>query len=239
MSQPKIAVTLSPAEQLESDCIELLEKYNNAYDIIELRIDQLLDVEIAEVLKIVKVIKQVCVNKEILVTYRTKGQGGKGAEEGKRYFHYIKNLIAQVDIDLIDIEFDEREFSREIQNCISEAQQRRIQVVLSHHNFKETPDIETLKFLYYKMNRYSPDYLKVAVMPQSSKDVLTLLGALQATSQSVAASVIGIAMGEVGKVSRVATGVFGGSVTYGCLTEPQAPGQLQVADLKSHLSLYD
>ncbi|PTK52891.1 3-dehydroquinate dehydratase, partial [Staphylococcus nepalensis] len=49
----------------------------------------------------------------------------------------------------------------------------------------------------------------------------------------------GISMSHLGLVSRTAQGVFGGSISYGCLGEPQAPGQIHVTKLKEILTLYE
>ena len=71
------------------------------------------------------------------------------------------------------------------------------------------------------MNQLNPDYVKIAVMPQD-KDVATLLEAVATSADTLDAKVIGISMSKVGLVSRTAQGVFGGTVSYGCLGEPQA-----------------
>jgi len=46
-------------------------------------------------------------------------------------------------------------------------------------------------------------------------------------------------MSSLGKVSRIAQGVFGGTLSYGCIEEPQAPGQIHVSKLKSMVSFYE
>ena len=50
--------------------------------------------------------------------------------------------------------------------------------------------------------------------------------------------VVGISMSKLGLISRTAQGVFGGALTYGCIGEPQAPGQIDVTDLKAQVTLY-
>lgn len=88
------------------------------------------------------------------------------------------------------------------------------------------------------MHQMNPDYLKVAVMPYSKEDVLNLLSALSATVDTVPQQVIGIAMSKLGIISRTAQGIFGGAVSYGCLDNPKAPGQIQVETLRAQLRLY-
>ena len=45
-------------------------------------------------------------------------------------------------------------------------------------------------------------------------------------------------MSKLGTISRTAQGLFGGAVSYGCLDNPKAPGQIQVETLSAQLKLY-
>lgn len=65
-----------------------------------------------------------------------------------------------------------------------------------------------------------------------------MLEAVATSADTLDAKVIGISMSSVGLVSRTAQGVFGGTVSYGCLGEPQAPGQIHVKTLKQQLLFY-
>lgn len=112
-------------------------------------------------------------------------------------------------------------------------------VVLSHHNFQETPALDELKFIYFKMQKLNPEYLKLAVMPKCQEDVLHLLEAMSLTAKHTTCRIVGISMSSLGKVSRIAQGVFGGTLSYGCIEEPQAPGQIHVSKLKSMVSFYE
>ena len=104
-------------------------------------------------------------------------------------------------------------------------------MVLSHHNFNETPSLEELKFTYYKMHQFEADYLKVAVMLMM-KRCITSIGAVKDSADALNQHIVGIAMSD-SIVSRTAQGVFGGTVSYGCLNEPHAPGQIHVEELKN------
>ena len=63
-----------------------------------------------------------------------------------------------------------------------------------------------------------------------------MLEAVATSADTLDAKVIGISMSSVGLVSRTAQGVFGGTVSYGCLGEP--PGQIHVKTLKQQLLFY-
>ena len=76
-------------------------------------------------------------------------------------------------------------------------------------------------------------------MPHGKQDVLNLLSTLSETVDSVPQQVIGIAMSKLGMISRTAQGLFGGAVSYGCLDQPKAPGQIHVETLKCQLKMYE
>ena len=86
---------------------------------------------------------------------------------------------------------------------------------------------------------FNSEYVKIAVMPKEKQDVAMLLEAVAYTSKAISQQVIGISMSHLGLVSRTAQGVFGGTVSYGCLGEPQAPGQIHVKELKKQLLFYE
>jgi 3-dehydroquinate dehydratase type I len=44
-------------------------------------------------------------------------------------------------------------------------------IIISHHNFSKTPDLEFLKNILKKMQKYSPEVYKIAVTPENEKDV--------------------------------------------------------------------
>lgn len=75
-------------------------------------------------------------------------------------------------------------------------------------------------------------------MPQCKEDVLHLLEAMSVTVDTTPYKVVGIAMSNLGIVSRIAQGVFGGSISYGCLDQPKAPGQIHVQQLEQLISVY-
>ncbi|HFB1518171.1 type I 3-dehydroquinate dehydratase, partial [Neisseria gonorrhoeae] len=86
-----------------------------------------------------------------------------------------------------------------------------------------------------QMEDCGADICKIAVMPQSSEDVLTLLSATLEAKRLVAKPVITMSMGQTGAVSRLAGQVFGSSITFGSGTQNSAPGQIGVSALRAAL----
>ncbi|MEX2948147.1 type I 3-dehydroquinate dehydratase [Staphylococcus warneri] len=232
-----IAVTIAPEESTISNLFKDLEFYQDSIDIIELRIDQWANV--SELKQVVDELNNLPFDFKLLITYRSVSQGGKGHVNEVEYQNVIQDLINESDYDMLDIEWDDKKDKNTYLSFINKAHQKGIQVVLSHHNFNETPSLEELKFTYYKMHQFEADYLKVAVMPNDEKDVLHLLEAVKDSADALNQHIIGIAMSDIGIVSRTAQGVFGGTVSYGCLNEPQAPGQIHIEELKKQIDFYN
>ncbi|MCT6891382.1 MAG: type I 3-dehydroquinate dehydratase, partial [Lactobacillus sp.] len=67
----------------------------------------------------------------------------------------------------------------------------------------------------------------------SATDVLTLLAATTEMKAEIANPLITMAMGDIGKVTRVAGQVFGSSLSFGAVGKTSAPGQLSIADLRN------
>lgn len=237
MSKVDIAVTIAPEDATISDLFKDLEFYQDSIDIIELRIDQWTDV--TGVKQVINELKELPFEFKVLITYRSNSQGGKGHVNEMEYQNVIQKLINESGYEMLDIEWDDKKDKKTYLSFINKAHQKGIQVVLSHHNFNETSSLEELKFTYYKMHQFEADYLKVAVMPNDEKDVLHLLEAVKDSADALNQHIIGIAMSDIGIVSRTAQGVFGGTVSYGCLNEPQAPGQIHIEELKKQIDFYN
>lgn len=94
-------------------------------------------------------------------------------------------------------------------------------LILSHHNFEETPDLEAL---YSKMKKTPADLYKIAVTPQNSTDALKIL--LFAKTKK---DVIAIGMGPYGEITRI----LAQGITYASLDDSQqtAPGQLTIESM--------
>ena len=80
--------------------------------------------------------------------------------------------------------------------------------------------------------------LKIAVMPQSKADVLTLLSATEEMATNFAdRPIITMSMAATGLISRLCGEVFGSAATFGAVDKASAPGQMNAKDLETILSL--
>ncbi|CAL8469064.1 g8605 [Coccomyxa elongata] len=105
------------------------------------------------------------------------------------------------------------------------------QVILSHHNYEETPGDEVLEALVEGMFQSGADVAKLATMPQRIEHSARMLAL---PGKFAGRPVIALAMGEKGLASRILAPKFGGFLTFGALSASRssAPGQPTVTELR-------
>jgi 3-dehydroquinate dehydratase-1 len=88
------------------------------------------------------------------------------------------------------------------------------------------------------MQEYGADIPKIAVMPTSVEDVITLIDATNTMKAKYAdRPIITMSMGGTGVISRLAGEVFGSAFTFGAGKEASAPGQIPVGELRTILEI--
>ena len=84
-----------------------------------------------------------------------------------------------------------------------------------------------------EMKELGADIGKIAVMPQSERDVLHLMEAMVTMKEQYPDyPIITMSMGKTGVISRISGQVFGSCMTFGAVGKVSAPGQLPMEDLK-------
>ena len=169
----------------------------------------------------------------LLVTFRTKREGGEQEISPEAYAQMYRVVLESGMADAIDVELF---FDRETAVSLIEAAHASGQkVILSNHDFQKTPPKEELVRRLKSMQELGGDIAKIAVMPQSSADVLILLEATEEAHRKLSVPVVTMSMGAVGVVSRLLGETFGSALTFGMAGQASAPGQVPVEDLRSIL----
>lgn len=166
----------------------------------------------------------------LLFTYRTRNEGGKGIANEHDYAMLIEAVAGSGAVAAVDVEL------RNPQGpvVIDIAQSEGSAVIASAHDFGGTPSRDEIMSLLTEMERAGADVAKVAVMPHSPADVLTLLDATHRRRAEASIPLITVAMGPLGAISRLAGEAFGSAATYATVGEGSAPGQLD-ADAVAHV----
>ena len=206
-------------------------------DVVEWRADWFNGVfDFAQVEAVMTELRQVLGNTPVLFTFRTANEGGEKAIEPAAYAELNKRAAATGLIDLVDVEaFTGDEVVRDI---IESAHESGVVVVASNHDFEKTPEKDEIVRRLRKMQELGADIPKIAVMPQSRKDVLTLLSATEEMASKYAdRPIITMSMSATGLISRLCGECFGSALTFGAVGKSSAPGQMNASDLSEILNL--
>lgn len=172
----------------------------------------------------------------LLFTFRTLKEGGEKEARTKEYIMLNQNAAESGMIDLVDVELFTGE--QAVKKLIRTSGKRGVKTVVSSHDFEKTPSREEIVGRLCKMQELGGDILKIAVMPRSRKDVLTLLEATEEmTSVYADRPIITMSMSGLGSISRLCGEVFGSALTFGSAGQASAPGQMAVEDLAEGLRL--
>lgn len=109
------------------------------------------------------------------------------------------------------------------------AEQNNCELILSAHDFNETPSLESLLKIYEKATQFSPTYVKIVTSINSPKDISTIL-----SLYGYCDNVIAFGMGNLGKITRITALHCGAPYTYASASSQHltAKGQLTVHSLK-------
>ncbi|NOL31279.1 type I 3-dehydroquinate dehydratase [Bacillus altitudinis] len=171
-----------------------------------------------------------------LFTIRSEKEGGEriSLSEDEKVSLLVElcatQLVAAVDFELMhDVSH--------IQQVSQAAKRNGVILIVSYHDFHRTPAADRLVELFTNAESVGADIAKIAVMPHSYEDALTLLSATGKAKKHLSIPVISMAMGKYGAFTRMVGGLFGSVMTFAVGKESSAPGQVAIQDLNAVLSI--
>jgi 3-dehydroquinate dehydratase-1 len=210
---------------------------NMDFDIIEWRADFYEGVSsIDKVINVLKEIRKILAEKPVIFTLRSLKEGGNREISTDFYFKLNKAVVEAKLIEVIDVELFNDENS--VKELVKTAHENGTSVIISNHDFYKTPLKEEIISRLKRAFELGGDIAKMAVMSNSSEDVITLMDATRIMKeQYVAGPIITMSMGGKGVISRLAGEVFGSSLTFGAAKKASAPGQISAADLRRAIEI--
>ncbi|HFI0468003.1 TPA: type I 3-dehydroquinate dehydratase [Streptococcus suis] len=222
----KIVVPIMPRNLEEVEAIDV-GRLAEA-DLIEWRADYLPK---EEILTVAPAIFEKCNGKEVIFTVRTTREGGHLDLEDQEYVDLIKEVAAIYQPDYIDFEY----YSYQ---SVFDQMLEFPNLVLSYHNFDETP--ANYMEIMSELTSLSPAVVKMAVLANSEQDVLDVMNYTRGFKTLNAEQTFAtIAMGELGKITRIAGVITGSCWTFASLDEVSAPGQMSLANTRKFLEILE
>ena len=173
--RPKVILPI--VERTEAAILEKAAAFSTlCADCVEWRVD-LFDAatDPGAVVRCLAKLRVLLKEKLLLVTLRTKEEGGSIPVSHEGYLRFLHTILDTDCADLIDIEFFTA--GTDLPALVQDAHTAGVKVVCSSHDFHKTPPKAEMVSRMVAMQQAGADLPKLAVMPQSRADVLELLAA--------------------------------------------------------------
>lgn len=158
----------------------------------------------------------------LIATYRTT--------DNFRQMEKALTLAINSGCAYIDIDINTPEVYRG--KLIEIASDKSCKVILSYHNFVETPSANDLEKVVDNLFALGANIAKVACKANSPSDCARIMGLYNNAKNLVA-----FCMGKIGIITRLAAPILGAPFTYASIDDKEtAPGQLNLRDTTSILN---
>ena len=215
-----IRVCVSLPSKTIDECINLIQKAETLNpDFIEIRLDYLEEFNRVNEISSYTKIPLIATNKSV----EQHGTfSGSEFERQNTLIEAAKNGFEYVDVDL------------GIQNqakLISNLHKNGTKVIVSYHDFINTPSLSELNIVLNEMIVLQADICKIITTAQNMKDNLLILNFISEASKKI--KIVCFAMGEFGKHSRLVSPLFGAYFTFASLDKKRktAEGQLTLQEM--------
>ncbi len=201
-----------------------LEEAQEAADMVEIRLDALLDPALMPFLEKAK--------KPLLFTFRAQEEGGFKEVSLQERLSLLKEA-ATASVYAVDLELSAGDTAiRELKACC-----QKTKLVLSFHDFRGTPSLDELKKVASRMQEKGADIGKIVTFAYESEEALIPLNLIPWAKKELGLDLIAFAMGEAGKFSRLVCLLLGSPWSYAALKVDQkaAPGQIDAQTMRKFL----
>lgn len=208
------------------EVLETISKNKKFYDYFEVWLDYIEDLD----LDFVNLLEKKLTDKLILLFRRQKlekpvmTQALK--EEILKNLHNSKTLVDfDIESQLADVTFIQKS-------------KIHLKLLLSYHNYTQTPTDTKLLSILSKMKKYKPEIYKASCFCKTDQDAVRLMKILTHLKNENRKCII-LGMGKHGVLTRIAGMTMGNEFSFAPMTraEASAPGQLTQKELKDILKI--
>jgi len=214
------------AANKRDEVIEKILKANSVADMLEFRLDLMGDPFSVDEMRTITPLP-------VIATYRSIMEGGKGEADYERSLFYLLEAIDS-GADFVDVEYRMPLKYRE--RIFKRIDPERI--IISCHILNRNPDIDELKDLLFKMAETGADILKIVIRAEQPEDNIKALSLIP-LAKRLGKEIISFCTGWAGRISRIATVLVGGYLTFASLEEGEetAEGQIPAKKMKRLLEV--
>lgn len=202
----------------KADVLTTIEQNEKEYQFFEVWLDYIKNFDEAFLTQLINLLGE-----KLIVVFRRQHLEKPMMDQQKRLtmLALLKNADAIVDLDISQAE---------------ELKTTNNNLLLSYHNYDNTPSNDALQKIITTMEQYHPTIYKIATMCQTEQDALRLLELQQALKQQNKKHIV-LGMGEYGTITRIFGTLWGNEMIFAPKekSEASAPGQLTKEQLEKIL----
>jgi 3-dehydroquinate dehydratase type I len=197
-----------------------------AADVIELRMDLILDGRLAELIDRVRACHEAV---KVLVTHRLRAETDPSRE--RQRIGVLKDAVG-LGADYVDVELETDPVLTEELRAAIRCRGNRTRLIISHHDFHRTPSYRALKSLSHRCAEAGADIVKIVTWAGCMEDNLRVLHLISDAGREGRA-IIAFCMGPSGRISRIAAPLLGSCLSYVSLRKGResASGQLTLREM--------
>ncbi|XP_076891762.1 bifunctional 3-dehydroquinate dehydratase/shikimate dehydrogenase, chloroplastic-like [Bidens hawaiensis] len=209
------------ADTVDQMSIQMNSAKSSGADLVEIRLDSLKQFSARDDIQTLIKISPL----PTIFTYRPAWEGGQYVGDEQSRLAALR-LAMELGADHIDVELKAAD---DFNNLIIGDNSAKCKLIVSSHNYQNTPSVEELGNLVARIQSTGADIVKFAT---TAVDITDVARVFQITANSQV-PIIAMVMGEKGLMSRVLCPKFGGYLTFGTLENGKvsAPGQPTIRDL--------
>lgn len=221
--KPKTPFCIPIVARDSREAISKMARASQKADIFEIRLDMMERFDLEKILGHRP--------RPVLVTYRSRAQGGEGTVDAKTCAHYLLEALKH-GAEYVDLELT---LPQPLRQKIFEMKGAS-NIIMSMHIADFTPPCRDLEMIFREMVRTGADIMKIVTFARSWEDNLEVLGLIR-KARKMGIDIIAFCMGPMGRISRITSHLMGGAMTFVSLSEEErsAPGQIPIDEMKEIL----
>ncbi len=203
-----------------------------AADLVEWRADFYENATVAGLVESLGRLRNALHDEPVIFTLRIRAEGGALEMDPEARRACLEGVASSRLADILDVELCSEPSL--LASVVGAARNHGVRVILSFHDFRQTPPTEELLETITRMDRSGADIAKIAVMPRTAGDVLRLLEVtLAARERFPRLALCTMSMGPLGALSRTAGFLFGSDMAFAVGRQSSAPGQIPIAEART------
>ena len=177
---------------------------------------------------IAKGIHDLVAPRPLIFTWRTANEGGRATSDAC-YETVTRCVIDERAADLVDVQVRHPA----ARSLIDAAKTAGLPVIGSWHAMDAAPKHDAIVAALTQAEGAGASVAKVAILPADAADVAALLAATAERAASARIPLMTVAMGDLGRDSRIFGYIFGSQATFASVGGTSAPGQPTLEALRT------